>query len=140
MTGGTVEPFIGVAGYRVSTEGFAESASAVALQARSQRQSFVLTSAGVRGETPITNGMSARSRLAWQHVIDEGRPDATMQFVSGSLPFTVTGARLSRDTALLAIDVEWRPIRNLAITSGYSGAIGGNGNDSSFRLMGSLSF
>ncbi len=140
MMGGTVEPFVDVAGYRVSTEGFAESASAVALQARSQRQSFVLTSAGVRGETPITNGMSARSRLAWQHVIDEGRPDATMQFVSGSLPFTVTGARLSRNTALLAIDVEWRPIRNLAITSGYSGAIGGNGNDSSFRLMGSLSF
>ena len=94
----------------------------------------------MRGQTPIVEGLSARSRIGWQHVLDRTDPQSTLRFASGNVPFAVAGAPLSRDAAAVALDLAWTPTQRLTITSGYSGVIGGRSDDSIFRIMGSLAF
>jgi len=140
MFGGTVEPFAGVEYYRVRTDGFTEAGGDAALAGGVRTQAFALSTVGVRGVTPIVDGLSARSRIGWQHALNDPYPDATLRFASGTTPFTVIGAPLSRDAAAVAIDLAWTPIERLTITSGYAGMIGGRGDDSTFRIMAALAF
>ncbi|MEG3083745.1 autotransporter domain-containing protein [Sphingomonas sp. PB2P12] len=138
MFGGTVEPFAGIEHYRVHTDGFAETSSAVALIGRGTRETFTLTTLGIRGQTPITEGLSARSRIGWQHALDDVAPRSLVQFASGGQAFQVSGAPLSRDAALVSLDLAWQPAERLTITSGYSGSIGGASEDNRFRVTLSL--
>lgn len=138
LMSGTIEPFAGVELYRVHTDAFVEGTSAIALAGRDTIETFSLTTIGVRGQTPIVRGLSARSRIGWQHVLGDARPQAVLQFAGGSVPFAVSGAPLSRDSAAVALDLAWQPVERLTITSGYSGSIGGAGDDSRLRI--SLAF
>ena len=138
MFGGTVEPFAGIELYRVHTDAFAETASAVALAGDARDQTFTLTTLGMRGQTPIAEGLSARSRLGWQHVLGNTDPRSTVRFAGGAQPFQVSGAPLSRDAALVSLDLAWQPSERLTITSGYSGSIGGASEDNRFRVSLSL--
>ena len=139
---GTVEPYVGVEAYRVHSDGFAESGNtATALVGQAKSETFTLSNLGLRADTPIVNGISARTQLGWRHIIGDARPSATLQFAGSTLPFTVTGAGLSRDSATMALDLEWKPVDRLSIIAGYAGAIGGNGaEDNRLRLSASLSF
>jgi autotransporter-associated beta strand protein len=138
--GGTVEPFGGVEVYRVQTDSFAESSSAVALNGRDRKETFVLGTLGLRGQTPITEGLSARSRIGWQRSLDDRRPGSVLQFAAGGSEFAVTGTPLSRDAALLALDLAWQPTERVSITAGYSGLLGDAGSDNRGLVMLSVSF
>ena len=140
MMGGIVEPFAGVEYYRVETDGFSETGGDTALTADKQHEAFSIATLGIRGQTPIVDGLSARSRIGWQHALDRVYPQSTVRFVSGSVPFSVIGAPLSRDAAAVALDLAWTPNERLTITSGYSGIVGGRSDDSIFRIIGSLAF
>ena len=140
MFGGTVEPFAGIELYRVHTDAFAETASAVALNGDASDQTFTLTTLGMRGQTPIAEGLSARSRLGWQHVLGNVDPRSTVRFAGGAQAFEVSGAPLSRDAALVSLDLAWQPSERLTITSGYAGSIGGASEDNRFRVSLSLGF
>ncbi len=137
MFGGTVEPFAGIELYRVHTDGFAETNSAVALTGRDTKEVFTLTTLGVRGQTPIAEGLSARSRIGWQHALGDVAPTSRVRFAGGQT-FQVSGAPLSRDAALVSLDLAWQPAERLTITSGYSGSIGGASEDNRLRIMVSL--
>ena len=138
MFGGTVEPFAGIELYRVHTDGFAETNSAVALTGRDTREVFTLTTLGMRGQTPIAEGLSARSRIGWQHALGDVTPSSLVRFAGSSQTFQVSGAPLSRDAALVSLDLAWQPVERLTITSGYSGSIGGVSEDNRLRVMVSL--
>ncbi|WP_375427281.1 autotransporter domain-containing protein [uncultured Sphingomonas sp.] len=140
MLGGIVEPFAGVEYYRSETDGFAETGGDAALAGRTRRETFVLSTAGFRARTPIVDGLSARSRLGWQHVFDDAYPRSSLRFISGTRPFLVNGAPLSRDAAAVAVDLAWTLANRLTVTSGYSGVIGDKSDDSVFRVMASLAF
>ena len=138
--GGTVEPFGTLELYRVKTDGFAESNSAIALNGRATQETFKLTTLGLRGQTPIATGLSARTRIGWQHVLGDVQPRSLVQFAGGGAGFAVLGAPLSRDAALASLDLAWQPTERLTITSGYAGSIGGASDDSRFRLTVALGF
>ncbi len=142
LLNGKVEPYVGIEAYRVHSNSFAETGTtATALVGRATSETLTLSNLGLRADTPFVNGLSARTHLGWRHVIGDARPNATLQFAGASLPFTVTGAGLSRDSALLALDLEWKPVKQISIVAGYSGAIGSNGaDDSRLRLTASLGF
>ena len=138
MFGGTVEPFAGIELYRVHTDGFAETNSAVALTGRDASEVFTLTTLGMRGQTPIAQGLSARLRIGWQHALGDVTPRSLVRFAGGGQTFQVSGAPLSRDAALVSLDLAWQPVERLTITSGYSGSIGGASEDNRLRIMVSL--
>lgn len=134
MFGGTVEPFAGVEAYRVHTDAFTETGGSVALSGEARKESFTLSTLGIRGQTPIAEGLSARSRIGWQHAFGDASPEARLSFVGNSVPFSVTGTTLSRNAAVVALDLAWMPTQAITITSGYSGSIGDRGDDSVFRI------
>lgn len=138
LFGGTVEPFAGIELYRVHTDGFAETSSAVALTGQNAKEVFTLTTLGMRGQTPIAEGLSARSRIGWQHALGDITPSSLVRFAGNSQTFQVSGAPLSRDAALVLLDLAWQPVERLTITSGYSGSIGGASEDNRLRVMVSL--
>ncbi|TPG48196.1 autotransporter domain-containing protein [Sphingomonas glacialis] len=142
LLNGSVEPYAGIEAYRVYSGAFAETgAAATGLVGRSKTETFTLSNLGVRTDTPIVNDVSARIQLGWRHVLSDARPDATLQFVDTTSAFTVSGAGLSRESATLSLDLEWKPVDRLSIVAGYSGAIGGNGaDDGRLRLTASLGF
>ncbi|RZF60953.1 hypothetical protein EWE75_20360 [Sphingomonas populi] len=141
LLGGTVEPFAGVEAYRVRSDAFAETGATTALIGRAKSETFTLTDLGMRADTPIVAGVSAHTQVGWRRVIGDARPSATLQFAGTDVPFTVAGAGLSRDSATMALDLEWKPVERLSIVAGYSGSIGGNGaDDSRLRLTASLAF
>ncbi|KQS03518.1 hypothetical protein ASG11_03985 [Sphingomonas sp. Leaf357] len=140
LLGGTVQPFAGIEAYRVHNDAFTESAGATALVGVARNQTFTMSNLGVRADTPLVGGLSARTQLGWQHVLGIAQPRSTLQFVGGQLPFTVVGATLSRDSAAVSLDLEWRPVETFSIIAGYSGAIGSNGHDSRFRLTAAIGF
>lgn len=138
--GGSFEPFLGFEAYRVHTDGFRESGGAAALAGQEWTEHYAFASAGLRGTTPIVEGLQARARLAWQHGFDNMVPAARLNFVSGTVPFTVRGASLSKDAANLALDLAWQPVERLTVTSGFAGSIGGSGDDGVFRVGLSFGF
>jgi uncharacterized protein with beta-barrel porin domain len=99
-----------------------------------------LSTVGVRAVTPIVDGVRARSRIGWQHALDDIYPQSVLRFASGGVPFNVIGTPLSRDAAAVALDLAWTPANRVTITSGYSGVIGKRGDDSTFRIMAALAF
>ncbi|MET0375365.1 MAG: autotransporter domain-containing protein, partial [Rhizorhabdus sp.] len=101
MAGATVEPFAVVEAYRVHTDAFTETGGSAALSGEARKQAFVLSTLGIRGQTPIVEGLSARSRIGWQHAFGDARPDARLRFAGAGVPFAVTGTTLSRDAALV---------------------------------------
>ena len=140
LLGGTIEPFAGIESHRVASDAFAETGGAAALASERRRETFTLSTVGLRAQTPITDGLSARTRLGWEHGFGDLNPTGRLSFAGSAVPFTVAGAPLSRDAAVASIDLAWQPSDRLTITSGYSGTLGGNGNDNTVRLTAALRF
>ncbi len=134
MFGATVEPFAGVEAYRVHTDAFIETGGSAALSGEARTETFTLSTLGIRGQTPIIEGLSAGSRIGWQHAFGDASADARSRFAGASVPFVVTGTTLSRDAAVVALDLAWMPTQAITVTSGYSGSIGDRGDDSVFRI------
>jgi outer membrane autotransporter protein len=141
LLGGTVEPFAGIETYRVRSDAFAETGTTTALVARAKSETFTLADVGIRADTSIVDGVRARTQLGWRRVIGDVRPNATLAFAGTDAPFTVAGAGLSRDSATMVLDIEWKPVERLSIVAGYSGSIGGNGaDDNRLQLTASFGF
>ncbi len=140
MFGATVEPFAGVEAYRVHTDAFTETGGSAALSGEARKETFTLSTLGIRGQTPIVEGLSARSRIGWQHAFGDASPDARLRFAGASVPFSMSGATLSRDAAVVALDLAWMPVEAITVTSGYSGSIGDRGDDNVFRIALAVGF
>jgi outer membrane autotransporter protein len=141
LWGGKVTPFARFEAYRVHSDAFAETGStAAALTGAARTQDFSFSLVGVKLATPITEGLRAHARLGWQHGFNDLRPDTLMRFSAGTVPFDILGAPLSKDSAAVTIDLAWQPRPNLTITSGYSGWIGGQSDDSSVHIAIAIGF
>lgn len=140
MFGATVEPFAGVEAYRVHTDAFTETGGSAALSGEARKDTFTLSTLGIRGQTPIVEGLSARSRIGWQHAFGDASRDARLRFAGASVPFSVSGTTLSRDAAVVALDLAWMPVEAITVTSGYSGSIGDRGDDNVFRIALAVGF
>ncbi|RVT43830.1 autotransporter domain-containing protein [Sphingobium algorifonticola] len=138
--GGTVEPFAGIEAYRVKSNAFAESSSAVALAGRGRSETFTLGTLGLRGQTPVAQGLSARTRIGWQRTFGDRSPSAALRFAAAGPQFEVSGTPLSRNAALVGLDLTWQPSDRVVVTTGYSGNIGDAGSDNRFRATLSIGF
>ncbi|MDT8757327.1 autotransporter domain-containing protein [Sphingomonas psychrotolerans] len=138
--GGSVEPLLGYESYRVKTDAFAETGGSAALRGSERSESFAFAKAGLRAETPIVEGLSARVNTAWLHRVHGDAPSLRASFAGAAATFDVAGVPLSRDAAAMGLDLVWSPSANVRIVSGYNGRIGSKGDDSSFRVAASIGF
>jgi outer membrane autotransporter protein len=98
------EPFAGLAGVHVDSDGFAETGGLGALTAASSNEDTGYSTLGVRAETQIrTNGLLLLPRIsvAWQHAFDDVTPVTALAFASGGPGFTIAGTPIAQDSALL---------------------------------------
>ena len=122
----SVEPFAGVSYSDLRTRGFNESGGFAALRGRGESQDEVSSTLGVRGRTAFKVGSAEgtlRGSVGWRHAFDDVTPRATMAF-DGSQTFTVAGAPIARDAALLELGADVAMTRSATLGVSYSGQYG----------------
>ncbi len=140
LGGGTVQPFAGVQAFRVHSDAIAETGGVTALTVAARSESFAFASAGLRFDTPIVAGLSARGVTSWQRRIEGVAPTGAARFSAGASTFDIAGVPLSRDAMTAGIDVVWAPTATIRVSSGYAGLIGSRGTDSTVKLTASIGF
>ncbi|WP_417280234.1 autotransporter outer membrane beta-barrel domain-containing protein [Celeribacter sp.] len=118
------EPFANLALMRLETDGFTETGGAAALTVEGDTSKTTFTTLGLRADHALALGVgSARlsGTLGWQHVFGDTDFTSVHSFVDSD-SFTVTGAPLERDSAIVkaGVDVQLSPGSVLGLS--YEGA------------------
>lgn len=127
----TLEPYAGVAWAGQRMRGFSESGGSAALSGASDTSDTTTTSLGLRAAQEVALGALAgtvTAGLGWRHAFGDVRPESRLAFNAGEA-FTVTGAPIARDAALLEAGVHARVGRNTTLGLAYAGQFGGGNRD-----------
>lgn len=101
--GVSLDPFANVAHVRLRTDGFAETGGVTALSADAETLQTTIATLGVRPTTQVALGparATLRGMLGWRHAFGDVVPTARHRFTGGAA-FSVEGASLARDAAVL---------------------------------------
>jgi len=133
---GSVEPFVGALGMSIHSDGFSEGGGSAALTAAGRTYGFGATTLGIRGETPLLASLPLvlQGTLGWRHVFGDVTPAAELAFVSTpGLPFTVQGAPIAEDSALVEVGLNWKVAVNTTAGLFYSGDLASRTYDNAVR-------
>lgn len=122
----TLEPFLGASYNDLRTRGFAESGGDAALEGKSGREQVAATTLGLHAQgTFESDGAAGRVRatLGWRHAYGDVNPRTTLAF-QGSQTFTVTGAPIARDSAVVELGVDMAVTRRTTVGLNYGGQFG----------------
>jgi outer membrane autotransporter protein len=125
------EPFVGVSLGQQRSGSFQERGGFAALQGRSATDDLASTTLGLRMHSDFQlAGKDARVRatVGWRHAFGDVATSKTMAFEGGQ-NFTVAGAPLARNTALLGLETEMALSRSAAMVVGYRGEVGSGQRD-----------
>jgi outer membrane autotransporter protein len=125
------EPFAGVSLGQQRSGSFQERGGFAALQGRSSTDDIANTTLGVRMHSDFQlAGKEARVRatVGWRHAFGDVATRKTMAFEGGQ-NFTVAGAPLARNTALLGLEGEVTLSRTAALVLGYRGELASGQRD-----------
>ena len=125
------EPFVGVSLGQQRTGSFQERGGFAALQGRSNTDDLASTTLGLRMHSDLqVAGKDARLRatVGWRHAFGDVATSKTMAFEGGQ-NFTVAGAPLARNTAVLGLEGEVALSRTAALVLGYRGELGSGQRD-----------
>lgn len=145
MPGGTtLEPFAGLAYVHLDLNGFTESGGSAALTSGGLTQDNTLTTLGVRASQDFSAGtarLAVRGSIAWQHAFGDLAPQLTETFaVSGGPAFSITGAPVARDTALLGLGLDWLMTANARLGVSYVGQLAGETQNNAIQGRLSVAF
>ena len=121
----TLEPFAGVAWSDLRTRSFSESGGTAALSGKSTSNTQTTTTLGLRGTQGFeAAGMAGqvRATLGWRHAFGDLSPASRLAF-EGSQTFTVAGAPIARDAALLELGADLAVGRNTTLGVSYAGQL-----------------
>jgi outer membrane autotransporter protein len=127
------EPFVGITLGEQRSDSFKESGGFAALSSQSSRDTLASTTLGVRAHSDfVLAGKDTRVRgtLGVRHAWGKLSQNRTMAF-EGSSSFTVAGAPLARNTALVGLQAEMALSRYSALVLGYNGEYGSGSRDQS---------
>ncbi|WP_427184790.1 autotransporter domain-containing protein [Bordetella bronchialis] len=125
----TLEPFVGADFSDLRTRGFSESGGDAALNGASNRNRVGTTTLGLHAQTTFELNQAAgrlRGTVGWRHAYGDVNPETTMSF-DGSQSFTVAGAPIARDAAVVELGVDMAMNKYATIGLSYAGQFG-NGN------------
>lgn len=129
----TLEPFVGVGWADLRTRSFSESGGAAALSGESGKFRQTTTTLGLRAAQAIEWGRRSGSvygTLGWRHLFGDDKGESRMAF-QGSQFFTVSGAPIGRDAALLEVGADMAVARNATVGLSYAGQFAGGSRDHS---------
>jgi outer membrane autotransporter protein len=122
----TLEPFVGAGYSDLRTRGFSESGGDAALDGKSQRDQLASTTLGLHAQTMFESGGAPgrlRATLGWRHAYGDVNPETTMAF-QGSQTFTVTGAPIARNAAVMELGVDMAVSKRTTVGVAYGGQFG----------------
>jgi fibronectin-binding autotransporter adhesin len=123
----TVEPFVGAAYSDLRTRGFAESGGSAALKGQGNTNDVTTTTLGVHAQTAFslheTQG-TLHATAGWRHAFGDVTPETKMAF-NGSQAFTVAGAPIARNAAVLELGADVAVTKNTTVGVAYGGEFGG---------------
>lgn len=137
-----IEPFAALSYVHLDLGGFSETGGAAALTGAAVTQDNTLSALGARVSQSVALGagtLTARASLAWQYAFGDINPAATLT-LAGSAPFTISGAPLGRNAALLGVGLDYRVSNTVSVGVAYSGAISDVGQDNSINGRLSIAF
>ena len=132
----SIEPFVGALAMRIDTASFAEAGGVAALNGASQGYDFGATTLGLRGEATMFSNVPllARGLIGWRHVFGDTTPTSVLAFASApSLPFSIAGAPIARDSMLLEAGFDWRVSPNATVGVFYSGDLAARDADNAIK-------
>lgn len=123
----TLTPYLQGAVTVQQQDGFTETGTA-GLTAGTSTTRVASTILGTRYERPFGIGdrriLHASIGAAWQHLYGDDTPDTTMGFTQAPASrFSVEGAPLARDAALLSASLTTKATDNLALSLGYDASL-----------------
>jgi len=125
------EPFANLAYARLHTAGFTEQGGDAALSSPSQDTDTTFTTFGIRASTRLDLGgttATARGTLGWRHAYGDTTPRTTLAFAGGDA-FTVAGAPIAEDAAVLRAGLDFAIGRDAALRVSYTGQFGDHAYD-----------
>ena len=142
MGGASFEPFANVGYVSLRTDGFSETGGAAALSSWGSVANTTFTTLGIRASTDFTLGSvnaSAKASAGWRHAFGDTTPAATFAFTGGG-PFTVLGAPIAQDAAVIEAGFDFRLAPNASLGIFYGGQFGSGALDQSVRGNLSIKF
>ena len=134
----TVEPYVGLAWLNQKAKGFEEEGGDAALKGSSRTDDVTTFTLGLRGKTSVELGSSQAqifAGLGWRHASGDVDPARKVSFVQGGgAAFTVAGAPIAKNAAIVDLGVEMSVGRSTALGLGYSGQYGDSNTDHSGQL------
>jgi len=134
----TLEPFVNAAYVNLNENGFAETGGAAALASPSQTLDTEFTTAGLHASHFVTDILGAplalRGTLGWVHDFGDVTPGLALAFASGSIPFTIEGTPLARNSALAELGFDVTISEHAKFAVDYSGEIAGRVRDNALRM------
>ncbi len=138
-----IEPFANIAYVNLQTDGFTEEGGAAALRGSDNTQANSFTTLGLRAasDLPLGDGrFLAEGSLGWQHSFGDLTPEAELAFASGGSTFSVSGAPLARDSAVVGATLGYRAAENLIFGLSYAGQLAGSARDNAVTGQVSVAF
>ncbi|MBZ7925144.1 autotransporter domain-containing protein [Ensifer adhaerens] len=129
------EPFANLAYVNVHTDGFTEKGGAAALAVQSGSDDTTFTTLGLRLATDFelgTTKATARGLLGWRHAYGDVTP-AVAEAFSGSDAFSVAGAPIARDSALVEAGVDFAVTPAATFGIAYQGQIASTAREHGVR-------
>ncbi|MFY3570817.1 autotransporter outer membrane beta-barrel domain-containing protein, partial [Achromobacter ruhlandii] len=131
-----LEPYAGLAWAGLRSRAFQESGGSAALSGTRQATHTTTTTVGLRARQALELGTvqgSVTAGAGWRRAFGDLRPTSTLAFDTGSA-FTVTGAPIARNAALLEAGLQAQTGRNATVALDYAGQLGAGNRDHSATL------
>lgn len=140
----TLTPYLQGAVTVQQQDGFTESGAA-GLMAGTRTTRVASTALGLRYDRPFEVGGSrtlhASAGAAWQHLYGDDTPDSVMGFTAAPASrFSIEGAPLARDAALLSASLSTNARADLAFSLGYDGSLATDATAHTVTARGNYSF
>ncbi|WP_180901139.1 autotransporter outer membrane beta-barrel domain-containing protein [Martelella soudanensis] len=122
------EAFGGLAYVATSTGSFSEGGDLTALAGGDETQANTLSTIGLRFARVFAigeGGLRANATIGWQHAFGDLDPGVSLAFAESGAGFTVLGAPIARDAAVLALGFDFALTQRASLSLGYNGRIGG---------------
>lgn len=132
----TLEPYAGLAWAGLRSRAFQESGGSAALSGTRQATRTTTATLGLRAAQSLQMGPlqgSVTAGAGWRRAFGDLRPTSTLAFDTGSA-FTVTGAPIARNAALLEAGLQAQAGRNATVALNYAGQLGAGSRDHSATL------
>ncbi|WP_312428257.1 autotransporter domain-containing protein [Achromobacter sp.] len=138
----SVEPYAGLAWANLRSRAFQESGGSAALSGASQSNQTTTTTLGARARQALTWDKfegSITAGAGWRHAFGDLNPTTKMAFDAGNA-FTVAGAPIARNAALLEAGLETAMGRSGTVGLSYAGQFGSDTQDHSATLAARWAF